>query len=137
MASKRSFGNIRQLPSGRYQVRYCVDGSYVTAPKTFAGRIDAEAHLTDRRREIDAKLWNPATAAKPERVTFGAYAASWLANRQVAGRPIKARTREHYQQILTTTYSTRSAPAAVHPTHLNSHARTTSPKHPSSGGKHV
>ena len=24
----------------------------------------------------------------------------WLANRQVAGRPIKARTREHYQQIL-------------------------------------
>ena len=35
-----------------------------------------------------------------EPVTFGAYSAGWLANRQVAGRPIKARTREHYQQIL-------------------------------------
>ncbi len=72
----------------------------MTAPKTFAARIDAEAHLTDRRREIDAKLWNANTAAKPERITFGAYAAGWLANRQVAGRPIKARTREHYQSIL-------------------------------------
>jgi integrase len=100
MADKRSFGNIRQLPSGRYQVRYCVDGRYVTAPKTFAARIDAEAHLTDRRREIDAKLWNPAKVAKPDRLTFGAYAATWLANRQVAGRPIKSRTREHYQAIL-------------------------------------
>ncbi len=36
----------------------------------------------------------------PEQITFGAYADRWLANRQVAGRPIKARTREHYQNIL-------------------------------------
>ena len=98
---KRQFGNIRKLPSGRYQVRYTgPDGSYVTAPKTFAARIDAEAHLTDRRREIDADLWNAAAARKPEKVTFGAYAAGWLESRQVAGRPIKARTKEHYQAIL-------------------------------------
>ena len=98
---KRGFGNIRKLPSGRYQVRYTgPDGSYVTAPKTFAQKIDAEAHLTDRRREIDADLWNAAAARGPEKVTFGAYAAGWLGNRQVAGRPIKTRTREHYQAIL-------------------------------------
>jgi integrase len=101
VADKRAFGNIRQLPSGRYQVRFTApDGSYVKAPKTFAARIDAEAWLTDRRREIDAKLWNAAAVAPPARITFGAYASGWLANRQVAGRPIKARTREHYQQIL-------------------------------------
>ncbi|EUA34568.1 integrase domain protein [Mycobacterium xenopi 3993] len=89
---KRAFGNIRKLPSGRYQVRYTgPDGSYVTAPNTFAAKIDAEAWLTDRRREIDANLWNAATATRPrERVTFGDYAAGWLAGRQVAGRPIKA-----------------------------------------------
>ncbi|BCP06114.1 tyrosine-type recombinase/integrase [Mycobacterium paraintracellulare] len=99
--TRRAFGNIRRLASGRYQVRYTApDGSYVTAPRTFAARIDAEAYLTDRRREVDANAWNPVSAAKPERITFGAYAAVWLANRQVAGRPIKARTREHYQQIL-------------------------------------
>lgn len=101
MSKKRSFGNIRALPSGRYQVRFTdPDGNYITAPKTFAARIDAEAWLTDRRREIDAKLWNPASVAKPDKITFGSYAIAWLAGRQVAGRPIKARTREHYQAIL-------------------------------------
>lgn len=101
MATKRSFGNIRKLPSGRYQVRFTdPDGNYITAPKTFAARIDAEAWLTDRRREIDAKLWNPAVVAKPDKITFSAYASAWLAGRQVAGRPIKQRTREHYQAIL-------------------------------------
>jgi hypothetical protein len=97
----RSFGSIRKLPSGRYHVRYTgPDGSYNTAPRTFAAKIDAEAYLVDRRREIEAKLWNPAAVAKPERVTFAAYATGWLATRQVAGRPIKARTREHYTAIL-------------------------------------
>lgn len=97
----RSFGNIRKLPSGRYHVRYTgPDGSYNTAPHTFAAKIDAEAYLVDRRREIEAKLWNPAAVAKPDRVTFAAYAAGWLATRQVAGRPLKARTREHYTAIL-------------------------------------
>jgi integrase len=100
--SKRPFGNIRTLPSGRYQVRFTdPDGNYITAPKTFALKIDAEAWLTDRRREIDAKLWNPDLVAKPDKITtFSAYASAWLARRQVAGRPIKARTREHYQAIL-------------------------------------
>jgi integrase len=97
----RSFGNIRKLASGRYHVRYTgPDGSYNTAPRTFAAKIDAEAYLVDRRREIEAKLWNPAAVAKPERVTFAAYAAGWLSTRQVAGRPIKTRTREHYTAIL-------------------------------------
>ena len=101
MARKRSFGNIRELPSGRYQVRFTdPNGNEVRAPKTFADRIDAEAWLTDRRREIDAKLWNPAVVAKPDKITFGAFASAWLAGRQVAGRPIKTRTREHYQAIL-------------------------------------
>lgn len=98
---KRGFGNIRKLPSGRYQVRYTgPDGSYVTAPKTFGAKMDAEAYLTDRRREIDAETWNTASAAKPERLTFGVYAAGWIEGRQVAGRPIKERTREHYSAIL-------------------------------------
>jgi Phage integrase, N-terminal SAM-like domain len=98
---KRPFGNIRRLPSKRYQVRFTdPDGRYITAPKTFAARIDAEAWLADRRREIDTKTWNPKTVAKPDKTTFGEYAATWLAGRQVAGRPIKTRTRAHYRNIL-------------------------------------
>jgi len=98
---KRAFGSIRKLPSGRYQVRYTgPDGSHITAPKTFAQKVDAEAWLTDRRREIDAGLWNPNAARQHEKITFADYAANWLNTRQVAGRPIKTRTREHYQAIL-------------------------------------
>ena len=102
-------------PSGRYQVRFTApDGSYIKAPKTFAARIDAEAWLTDQRRAIDNDLWNTAAVAKPEQITFGAYAAGGSLSRQVAGRPIKARTREHYGRSSTTTYWRRSAPPARH-----------------------
>ena len=52
------------------------------------------------RRRIDRDYGTPATTTPARRITFGAYAARWLANRQVAGRPIKARTREHYDAIL-------------------------------------
>jgi len=99
---KRSFGNIRKLPSGRYQVRYTgPDGTYVTAHRTYAARADAEAYLTDRRREIDAEEWTAAAAKrKSEKTLFADYAKTWLAGRQVAGRPIKPRTRAHYQSIL-------------------------------------
>jgi integrase len=99
---KRSFGNIRKLPSGRYQVRYTgPDGTYVTGHRTYAARADAEAFLTDRRREIDAEEWTAAAAKrKADKITFGDYAKTWLTGRQVAGRPIKERTREHYQSIL-------------------------------------
>jgi integrase len=34
------------------------------------------------------------------KISFGDYAANWLAGRHVAGRPIKPRTRAHYQDIL-------------------------------------
>ena len=101
--AKRTFATIRRLPSGRYQVRYTgPDGVRHTAPRTFAGREAAEAYVVAKRRDIDRAVWDAADDHKPEPVTFGAYAAGWIANRHVAGRPIKARTREHYQTILDT-----------------------------------
>jgi integrase len=100
-AGKRTFATIRRLPSGRYQVRYTgPDRIRHTAPKTFAARIDADAYVVSKRREIDRKVWDATDDDKPEPVTFGAYASGWLAGRQVSGRPIKARTREHYDAIL-------------------------------------
>lgn len=97
---KRSFATIRKLPSGRFQVRYTVNGVRYTAPSTFAARIDAEAFIVAKRRDIDREVWSADDDEKPTPVTFGAYAARWLAERQVAGRPLKARTREHYQSLL-------------------------------------
>ncbi len=98
---KRPFGTIRRLPSGRYQALYTNPaGRRVVAPHTFTARIDAEGWLHQRRVEAQAGKWNPAATIRPSKITFGAYAATWLAGRHVAGRPIKARTREHYSAIL-------------------------------------
>ena len=98
--AKRSFASIEQLPSKRWRVRYTADGAIHKAPHTFAAHIDAEAFAIAVRRKIDKGQWDATDEEKPEPVTFGAYSAGWLSNRHVAGRPIKARTREHYQQIL-------------------------------------
>lgn len=98
MARRRSFANISQIASGRWQVKYTgPDGVRRYAPHTFAHREDAETWAGATRREIERGRWS---GDAPTPVTFAAYADRWLDNRQVAGRPIKARTREHYQAIL-------------------------------------
>jgi integrase len=99
--SKRTFASINQLPSKRWQVRYTgPDGVRHYAPHTYETRVNAEAFVVALRRKIDRDQWNASDEAPRESITFSAYAAHWLENRQVAGRPIKARTREHYQCIL-------------------------------------
>jgi integrase len=101
MARKRSFASIEQLPSKRWRVRYTgPDGAIHKAPHTFGARIDAEAWAIAVRRKIDKDRWDASDDDRREQVTFGAYAARWIANRQVAGRPLKARTRAHYGAIL-------------------------------------
>lgn len=102
MARKRgkaSFGTTRTLPSGRVQARYTgPDGKRHTAPTTFDTKGDAEAWLAVKRADIVRDQWIP--EAKGRGITFGAYADAWLEGRRVKGRPLAARTREHYRQLL-------------------------------------
>ncbi|BDY31387.1 tyrosine-type recombinase/integrase [Mycolicibacterium mageritense] len=107
MTSRRSFGRIRQRSSGRYQAAYTgPDGIVYRAPTTFAAKIDAEAWLVDRRREIDRELWSPPAtaeqkkAAKRKRISFADYATKWVDSRLVKGQPLKPRTKAHYAKIL-------------------------------------
>jgi len=51
--------------------------------------------LTDRRREIDREAWSPPGATKAQARTLAEYAGPWLAQ-----RPLKPRTRVHYEQLL-------------------------------------
>jgi integrase len=93
---KRGFASVQQQKSGRFTVRYTTPtGVRVSAGKTFTKKADAEAWAADRRRAIAR-----GATAQTERATFAAYATRWVAERHVAGRPIKPRTREHYQTIL-------------------------------------
>ncbi|WP_197504008.1 site-specific integrase [Mycobacterium sp. 852014-50255_SCH5639931] len=94
--AKRGFAAVWQQKSGRYAVRYTLpDGKRVSAGRTFEHKKDAESWAVDKRRELERRQ-----SGERERVTFEAYATTWLANRHVAGRPIKPRTRAHYDSIL-------------------------------------
>lgn len=105
---RRGFGRIRKCqPSGRYQASYIgPDHRLYKAPETFAAKVDAEGWLTDRRREIDRELWSPPAtttqkqAKRAAEIKFGDYAKRWVEQRTVKGRPLRPRTREHYESLL-------------------------------------
>jgi integrase len=99
MPKRRSFGQLRRLPSKRWQAFYTgPDTALHYAPSTFEAKIDAEAWLTDERRLIASGAWvAPADRhhAQVTSITLGSYASAWLAD-----RTLKPRTREHYQALL-------------------------------------
>ena len=76
---KRSFGSIRKLPSGRWQVRYRgPDGLLRSAPHTFAGKADASKWLALTEAELLNGGWTDPEAG---RVPFLAFAAAWIDER--------------------------------------------------------
>ena len=104
---RRTFGRLRKLRSGRYQAAYVgPDDQLHTAESTFAAKLDAEAWLTDRRREIDRELWSPPATGEQKRakrkaeLRFSNYADKWLQTRTVKGRPLRPRTHAHYRFLL-------------------------------------
>ena len=103
-ATKRSFGSIRKLPSGRFQARYTApSGSMVSAPTTFAARIDAEAWLASERRRVEEpETWRPPKVRLQEaRQRAGAkrlpkfreYAERWIESRRNSRGNLYARSR--------------------------------------------
>ena len=98
MPKRRSFGQLRKLPSKRWQAFYTgPDTALHYASSTFETKMDAEAWLVDERRLIASDSWiapadrhHAVTAAK-----LGPYAEAWLAD-----RPLKPRTRQHYRSLL-------------------------------------
>ncbi len=102
MAQRRrvKFGSIRQLPSGRFQARYRgPDGQTHKAPVTFDTEGDAQTYLATIRTDIVRQTWKPST--KGSVIRFGEYAEKWLENRRVKGKPLAARTKAHYRNLLT------------------------------------
>lgn len=60
--TRRSFGSVRQLKSGRFQARYIgPDGAQHKAPTTYATKMDAEGWLAEERRLIDLGAWTSPT----------------------------------------------------------------------------
>lgn len=86
--TRRSFGAVRKLPSGRYQASYLDPaGQRRAAPSTFTAKIDADAWLSVQRAALETGSWR----GRDDRVTVGEYAQQWLPTHQV-----RERTRYHY-----------------------------------------
>jgi integrase len=90
----RRFGNVRKLPSGRYQVRYRgPDGLMRTAPDTYARKADAERHLVLVETQMMRSEWADPTRAK---VSLADYADRWIAERP----GLRPRTVDLYRWLL-------------------------------------
>jgi integrase len=100
---KRYFGNIRRLPSGRWQARYTgPDGlTYYGrtpegGPLTFDSKQYADRYLADVSADIQHGRWvSPDAPKKAPPVTLAAYAQTWL-----AGRDLSPSTRLLYSNVL-------------------------------------
>jgi integrase len=96
MAKRSTFGNIRRLPSGRYQARYAApDGLTRNAPITFDTKGDAETWLSTIRTDLARGLWKAPELTANRPVTFGEYAERWVEQRE-----LKPRTVEHYKALI-------------------------------------
>ena len=94
MARHRHFGNVRRLPSGRWQARYRgPDGRMRAAPQTFGRKAEAERYLTLIEAQINRGEWTDPERAK---ITLADYADRWITER--AG--LRPRTVELYRWLL-------------------------------------
>lgn len=90
MVSRRRFGRLRRLPSGRWQARYRDHtGCDVTAPQTFASKTDADRFLATIETDLSRGEWTDPHAGNE---TLRVYANRWLPARRVKGQPLAPRT---------------------------------------------
>ena len=93
--ARRTFGNVRKLPSGRWQARYRdASGQQKAAPTVFATKADAHRWLSRAEADMDRREWLDPHVGKE---TLGSYAARWVDARLVRGRPLAPRTAELYR----------------------------------------
>jgi len=90
----RRFGNVRRLPSGRYQASYLgLDGLRKHAPDTFERKGDAERFLVFIETQLGSGDWaNPAQA----KVKLSDYARVWITERP----GLRPRTTDLYRWLL-------------------------------------
>jgi hypothetical protein len=96
--SRRKFGAVRRLPSGRWQARYPGPrGTLIPAPQTFATRAEASRYLASVETDVERGQWVDPRGAG---VLLRDYAAAWLQERTVKGRPLAPRTVDTYRHSL-------------------------------------
>ncbi|MBA3631068.1 MAG: hypothetical protein H0W55_15605 [Actinobacteria bacterium] len=72
--TRRDFGNVRRLESGRFQARY-VDRNGKTRTVSFDSKKEAAEHLAEARADLKRGRWQDPSIARRR---FGEYAQEWL-----------------------------------------------------------
>ncbi len=100
-----AFGTVSKLPSGRWRAMYYGPegkrGRRYRAPTTFTTKRAARQWLATVQADLIRGKWLPPVDEQPpaagaRALTLGAYAATWLAQRD-----LKERTAEHYRALYT------------------------------------
>ncbi|MFB7643592.1 tyrosine-type recombinase/integrase [Streptomyces sp. NPDC056084] len=93
--SRRNFGRVRKLPSGRYQARYPgPDGVLRPADRTFATTTDADRWLSKKRIEIEDGRWLDPVEGQ---TTVRDWSARWLA---AVSPQLKHKTQASYRSLI-------------------------------------
>ena len=92
-SSRRHFGNVRKLPSGRFQASYWWEGARHIADRTFRTKADGYAYLDAISATITRGEWIDPNAG---RCLFGDYANEWLSQRTDL-RPL---SRDQYASLI-------------------------------------
>lgn len=117
MTSRRPFGRIRKLPSGRWQARHPdAAGRDVPAPVTFVSKGDAVRYLAKVQADLDRGQWRDPRLGQ---ITFGNWVDEWLASNPSKRATTKARD----DSVLRTHFVPPLGPrplASITPAHVRS-----------------
>ena len=104
MASRRSFGALRKLASGKYQASYVgLDQVRYLAPNTFMTKMDADTWLAQIQTEISRGLWETPTDHQTKtEPTFGEYFDIYIKSRTSNGKLLKPTTLDLYKRLART-----------------------------------
>lgn len=87
--TRRGFGAVRKLPSGRFQAKYLgPDGKYFVAPVTYEYKADAEAFLATVQADMVRQTWRAPVSSGE---TLSAYGSRWIDQ-----RPLKDTSKIRY-----------------------------------------
>lgn len=103
--TRRGFGRLSKLPSGRYRARYTgPDGDLHSAPHTYSAKIDAEGWLAGERRLIDLGQWTPPATRGQKRVQASRTVSEAVTD-YIEARDITPGSAETYRSLLSTRIS--------------------------------
>lgn len=110
MPTKRTFGNIRKLPSGRFQARFTApDGTAVKAPTTFQSKARANDWLALQHADLIRHDWvDPALGS----LTVQEYALAWLAGRGDLRLSTRTLYADHVRRFVSGPYVDQSTATA-------------------------